>query len=52
VPVRAALVRFAGGNMAYAAALGIAYLSAAASLLVSALVAVYYMFEQTPAQRS
>jgi uncharacterized membrane protein len=47
---RAALVRFAGGNLAYAAAIGIAYLSAPASLLVSALVAVYYMFEQTPAQ--
>jgi hypothetical protein len=47
---RRALVRFSGGNIAYAAAIGIAYLSAPASLLVSALVAVYYMFEQTPAQ--
>jgi TMEM175 potassium channel family protein len=48
---RAALVRFCGGNVAYAAAIGIAYLSAPASLLVSALVAVYYMFEQTPARQ-
>jgi uncharacterized membrane protein len=47
---RSALIRFAGGNVAYAAAIGIAFLSAPASLLISALVAVYYMFEQTPAQ--
>jgi uncharacterized membrane protein len=44
-----ALARFAGGNVAYAAAIGVAYLSAPVSLLISALVAVYYMFEQTPA---
>jgi uncharacterized membrane protein len=43
-----ALIRFTIGNLAYAAAIGIAYLSAPASLLVSALVAVYYVFEQTP----
>lgn len=49
---RLALVRFAGGNVAYAAAIGIAYLNPRASLLVSALVAVYYMFEQTPARQS
>jgi uncharacterized membrane protein len=47
---RAALTRFAIGNLAYAAAIGIAYLSAPASLLVSALVGVYYVFEQTPAR--
>ena len=45
---RAALIRFTIGNLAYAAAIGVAYLSAPASLLVSALVAVYYVFEQTP----
>jgi uncharacterized membrane protein len=45
---RMALVRFTIGNLAYAAAIGIAYLSAPASLLVSLLVAVYYVFEQTP----
>jgi uncharacterized membrane protein len=48
---RAALVRFTIGGVAYAAAIGIAYLSAPASLLVSGLVAVYYMFEQTPARQ-
>jgi uncharacterized membrane protein len=46
---RAAWVRFAIGNLAYAAAIGVAYLSAPASLAVSALVAVYYVFEHTPA---
>jgi len=51
-PARAALVRFAGGNIVYAAAIGIAYLSAPVSLLISALVAVYYMFEQTPTRPS
>jgi uncharacterized membrane protein len=44
-----AQVRFAGGDIVYAAAIGIAYLSAPASFLVCALVAVYYVFEQTPA---
>jgi uncharacterized membrane protein len=44
-----ALARFTGGNVAYAAAIGVAYLSAPVSLLISALVAVYYMFEHTPA---
>jgi uncharacterized membrane protein len=47
----AAITRFAIGNLAYAAAIGIAYLSAPASLVVSALVAVYYVFEQTPTSR-
>lgn len=46
---RTALVRFTIGNLAYAAAIGIASLSAPASLLVSLLVAVYYVFEHTPA---
>lgn len=47
---RSALIRFAGGNVGYAAAVAIAFLSAPASLLVSGLLAIYYMFEQTPAQ--
>lgn len=47
---RSALLRFAGGNAMYAAALGIAFLSAPASLVISGLVAVYYIFEQTPTQ--
>jgi uncharacterized membrane protein len=46
---RVALIRFAGGNVVYAAAIGVAYLSPPVSLLISGLVAVYYMFEQTPA---
>jgi uncharacterized membrane protein len=45
---RMALARFTIGNLAYAAAIGVAYLSAPGSLLVSLLVAVYYVFEQTP----
>jgi TMEM175 potassium channel family protein len=45
---RTALIRFACGNLAYAAAIGIAYLSPLAALGVSALVALYYVFEQTP----
>jgi uncharacterized membrane protein len=47
---RSALLRFAGGNVMYGAAVGIAFLSAPASLVISGLVAVYYIFEQTPAQ--
>ena len=47
-----ALVRFTIGNLAYAAAIGVAYLSAPVSLLVSMLVAVYYVFEQTPGRGS
>jgi uncharacterized membrane protein len=47
---RIALIRFAGGNVVYAISIGIAFVSAPASLLISALLAVYYMFEQTPAQ--
>jgi uncharacterized membrane protein len=47
---RWALVRFGGGNVVYAAAIGIAYLSAPVALLVSGLLAVYYIFEHTPAE--
>jgi uncharacterized membrane protein len=49
---RTALIRFGIGNLAYAAAIGVAYLSAPASLLVSALVGLYYMFEHTPTSGS
>jgi TMEM175 potassium channel family protein len=49
---RTALIRFTIGNLPYAAAIGIAYLSAPASLLLSLLVAVYYVFEHTPASGS
>jgi uncharacterized membrane protein len=47
---RAASIRFGAGNLAYLAATGIALLSAPASLLISGLVAFYYIFEHTPAQ--
>jgi uncharacterized membrane protein len=46
---RRALIRFSIGNIAYLAAIGIAFVSATASLIVSGLVAIYYTFEQTPA---
>jgi len=45
---RSAIIRFGAGNVAYAAAIGIAFLNAPASLLVSALVAGYYVVEHTP----
>jgi uncharacterized membrane protein len=45
---RSALIRFGGGNVAYAVAIGVAFLSAPASLFLSLLVAIYYVFEQTP----
>jgi uncharacterized membrane protein len=46
---RRALIRFGIGNIFYLAAIGIAFLSATASLIVSGLVGAYYIFEQTPA---
>jgi uncharacterized membrane protein len=46
---RRALIRFAGGNAVYAAAIGVAFISPLASLIISGLVALYYVFEQTPA---
>src|SRR5207245_9784792 len=46
--VPAAVIRFGIGNVAYLAAIGIAFLSPSTALLISGLVAIYYMFEQTP----
>jgi uncharacterized membrane protein len=48
----AAVIRFGIGNVAYIAAVGIAFLSPSAALLISGLVAVYYMFEQTPGRKA
>ena len=45
---RAATIRFGIGNVGYIAAIGVAFVSPVASLVISGLVAVYYMFEQTP----
>src|SRR5215475_11368661 len=50
--ISSAVIRFGIGNVAYVAAIGIAFVSPAAALLISGLVAVYYMFEQTPGRRS
>lgn len=47
----AARRRFYAGQLPYAAAIGLAFLSPAVSLAVTGLVAVYYMFERTPAGR-
>ena len=49
---RSATIRSSIGNVAYLAAIGIAFLSATASLIISGLVAVYYIFEQTPVGES
>ena len=45
---RRAALRFSIGNLGYIAGIGIAFVSAPASLAISGLVAVYYIFEQTP----
>lgn len=49
---RRATIRFGIGNVAYIAAIGISFASPVVSLLIGGLVAVYYMFEQTPAGES
>jgi uncharacterized membrane protein len=46
---RAALARFAAGGPVYAVAIGIGWLSATAALVISGAVALYYLFERTPA---
>jgi uncharacterized membrane protein len=47
---RRATIQFGIGNIGYIAAIGVAFVSAPASLAISGLVAVYYIFEQTPAR--
>jgi uncharacterized membrane protein len=47
---RQATIRFGIGNLGYITGTGIAFVSAPASLALSGLVAVYYIFEQTPAR--
>ena len=49
---RRAAIRFGIGNLFYIAGIGIAFVSALASLALSGLVAVYYIFERTPAAPS
>ena len=50
--VLAAMIRFGIGNVGYLAAVGVAFVSPSAALLISGLLAVYYMFEQTPGRRA
>ena len=45
---RRATIRFGIGNLGYIAGIGIAFVSAPASLVLSGLIALYYIFEQTP----
>ena len=45
---RRATIRFGLGSLVYIAGIGIAFVSAPASLALVGLVAVYYIFEQTP----
>ena len=46
---RRATIRFGLGNLGYIAGIGIAFVSPVASLAVAGVVAIYYVFEQTPA---
>jgi uncharacterized membrane protein len=45
---RRALTRFGLGSLAYLVAIAVAFVSAPATLVIIALVALYYIFEQTP----
>ena len=47
---RRAAIRFGLGNFGYIAAIGIAFVNPLAALVISLVVAVYYVFEQTPAR--
>src|SRR6266851_162851 len=49
---KTAVIRFGIGNVGYIAAVGVAFVRPVASLAISALVAIYYIFEQTPARSS
>ena len=45
-----ALVRFSFGAVVYLVAIAVAFVSALATLILIAIDAVYYVFEQTPVQ--
>jgi uncharacterized membrane protein len=45
----AARIRFMSGGLVYLVVIGLAFISAPAALALSGLIAVYYIFEQTPA---
>jgi len=48
----AARIRFAGGSAAYIVALVVALFNAIAAFVIIALIAVYYVFENTPTSRA
>jgi hypothetical protein len=45
----AARVRFVGGSLVYVIAIAVAYFSAVTSFVLIALIALYYVLENTPA---
>jgi uncharacterized membrane protein len=47
---RQANIRFGIGHIGYIAAIGIAFVSPVAALVISGVVAVYYIYEHTPTQ--
>jgi uncharacterized membrane protein len=47
---RRATIRFSLGNLGYIAGIGIAFVNPVASLALAGVVAIYYVFEQTPAR--
>jgi uncharacterized membrane protein len=49
---RAAVLRFTIGSLVYLVTVAVAFVSAPAALVLIALVAVYYVFEQTPTDES
>jgi hypothetical protein len=48
---RRAAIRFGLGNFGYIAAIGISFVNPYAALVISLAVALYYVFEQTPARK-
>jgi hypothetical protein len=46
----AATIRFGIGNVAYVIAIAVAFISPVSALAISALVALYSVFERTPSQ--
>ncbi len=44
-------VRFYGGQLPYLVAVGVAFVSAPAAVIITALVAIYYIFERGPARQ-
>jgi len=48
---RRALLRFGSGSLVYLVGIAIAFVSAIATVVLIALVAIFYVFEQTPTDR-